>query len=265
MAVIRFALTGADIERLEPLGLRLAGLRYTGGLAAGSRIEGPTSIVSPVPPDAFLDVGAFCSLGGASLNNARIGRYSSMASGVTVGAHEHPTDWLTTSRTAYYPEIHGWDVIVAGDAAPSVHARKRPYTTSCPLTTIGPDVWLGQGAFLKAGVTIGPGAIVGARATVLADVPPYAIVVGTPARVVRLRFPEPVVERLLRIAWWRYSIYDLFDAPMDSIEAALDTIEDLVARNAVLPYDGPVAGPAELADPETLARSLAPAVMARAS
>ena len=79
-------------------------------------------------------------------------------------AHEHPTDWLTTSRTAYYPEVHGWDAIVAGDAAPSVHARKRPYLTSCPMTTIGPDVWIGQGAYVKAGVTIGPGAIVGARA-----------------------------------------------------------------------------------------------------
>ena len=54
----------------------------------------------------------------------------------------------------------------------------------------------------------------------------------------RLRFPEATVERLLRIAWWRYSIYDLFDAPMDSIDAALDVIEDLVARGAVRPYEG---------------------------
>ena len=182
MAVTRFALTarrhrGAGSGRASPVGLR-----YTGGLAAGSRIERPTSIASPVPPDAFIDVGAFCSLGGASLNNARIGRYCSVASGVTIGAHEHPTDWLTTSRTAYYPEVHGWDAIVAGDAAPGIHARKRPYLTSCPTTTLGPDVWIGQGAFVKSGVSIGPGAIVGARATVLSDVPPYAVVVGTPAR-----------------------------------------------------------------------------------
>ena len=85
---------------------------------------------------------------------------------------------------------------------------------------------------MKAGVTIGAGAIVGARSTVLRDVPPYAIVVGTPARVLRLRFPELTIERLLNVAWWQYSIYDLFDAPMDSIDKALDVIEALVARGA---------------------------------
>ena len=265
MAVARFALSGADIAALDTVGLRLGGLRYTGGLAEESRMEYPTSIASAVPPDAFLDVGAFCSLGGASLNNARFGRYCSVASGVSIGTHEHPTDWLTTSRTAYYPEVHGWDRIAAGAAAPGIKARKRPYLTSCPTTTFGPDVWIGQGAFVKAGVSVGAGAIVGARATVVRDVPPYAIVVGTPARVVRLRFPEAVVERLLHVAWWRYSIYDLFDAPFDDIGAALDVIEDLVARGAVRPYEAPVIGPGDLADPAALVASLTPAVMAKAS
>ncbi len=79
----------------------------------------------------------------------------------------------------------------------------RPFPESCPTTEIGPDVWIGQGAFIKAGVTIGAGAIIGARATVLRDVPPYGIVVGTPGRVLRLRFPEATVERLLALRWWR--------------------------------------------------------------
>ena len=121
---------------------------------------------------------------------------------------------------------------------------------------IGPDVWIGQGAFIKAGVTIGAGAIIGARATVLRDVPPYAIVVGTPGRVVRLRFPEATVERLLAVEWWRYSIYDLFDAPMDSINAALDVIENLVATGAVSPYVGRDIVPG--LDPQALAAALAP-------
>ena len=124
---------------------------------------------------------------------------------------------------------------------------------------------VGQGAFVKAGVSVGAGAIIGARATVLRDVPPYAIVVGTPARVVRLRFPELVAERLLGLEWWRYSIYDLFGAPFDDIGAAIDRIEELVARGAVLPYEAPVIGPAELADAGALAASLAPPLMARAS
>lgn len=264
MAVVRFSLTSEDITLLERAGLRLHGLRAAGGLAEASRIEAPTSIVSPVPGDAFLDVGAFCSLGGASLNNARLGRYCSIANGVTIGAHEHPTEWLTTSRTAYYPEVHGWDRVMAGAAAAGIHARVRPYLTSCPVTTLGPDVWIGQGAFVKAGVTIGPGAVVGARATVLRDVPPYAIVVGTPARVVRLRFPEAVVERLLRLEWWRFSIYDLFDAPFDDIGAALDAIEDMVARGAIQPYEGRVIRPADLTDPATLMAGLLPEPLAKA-
>ena len=265
MALSELKLTGAGLAALDRAGLRLPGLRQTGQLQADSRIEGPTSIISTVPHGAFLDVGAFCNLSGGTINNARFGRYCSVASGVTVGPHEHPTDWLTTSRTAYYPKVNGWDELLAGPNLAQVHALKRPFAGSCPITTIGADVWIGQGAFIKSGVTIGPGAIIGARATVLRDVPPYAIVVGTPGRVLRLRFPETVVARLLTLAWWRYSIYDLFEAPFDSIEAALDTIEDMIARGAVQPYVGEVATPADLADAETLAARLTPAALARAS
>ena len=169
-------------------------------------------------------------------------RYCSIASGVVIGPHEHPIDWLTTSRTAYFPQVNGWDALIAGVEAPAVHARRRPFPHSCPVTTLGPDVWIGQGAFVKAGVTIGPGAIIGARATVLRDVPPYAIVVGTPGQVLRMRFAEAVIERLLALAWWRYSIYDLFDAPFDDIERALDVLEAMVAGGGVAPYAGPEIG-----------------------
>jgi len=243
-------LTIPALRALNAKGFKLSGLRDARRLAAGSRIEGPTSILSTVAPGAYLDIGAFCNLSGGSINNLRAGRYCSIASGVVIGPHEHPTNWLTTSRIAYYPQVNDWDDLLPEAAAAQVHAKKRPFSSSCPLTTLGPDVWIGQGAFLKAGVTVGAGAIVGARATVLRDVPPYAIVVGTPGRVLRLRFPEAVVERLLRSEWWRYSIYDLFEAPFDDIERALDVIEARIAEGAVQAYAGPVAGPAELADPE---------------
>ena len=93
-----------------------------------------------------------------------------------------------------------------------------------------------------------------------------------PARstvLARIRADDPPLaaelERLLALAWWRYSIYDLFEAPFDSIEAALDTIEDMVARGAVQPYAGEIATPADLADAETLAARLTPAALASAS
>jgi acetyltransferase-like isoleucine patch superfamily enzyme len=265
MAKTTFSLSSEALAALDEVALRLPGLRRTNHLAAGSRIEAPTSIISTVPPSAFLDVGAFCNLSGGTINNVRFGRYCSVASGVVIGPHEHPTDWLTTSRAAYYPEVNGWNRLMAGDRLGQVAAGARPFRDSCPITTIGPDVWIGQGAFLKAGITVGAGAIIGARATVLCDVPPYAIVVGTPGRVLRRRFPDAVVERLLAIEWWRFSIYDLFAAPMDSIEAALDVIEDLIVTKAIRPYEGRIVAPEDLAAPKALAASLAPMAIARAS
>lgn len=269
MAKTDFRLTGGSLDALDRLGLRLPGLRHAKSLHSDSRIEAPTSIISSVPPGSFLDIGAFCNLSGGTINNVRFGRYCSVASGVTIGPHEHPTDWLTSSRTAYYPEVNGWDDLVAPDRHAQIHAGRRPFSGSCPVTEIRADVWIGQGAFVKAGVTIGAGAIIGARATVLRDVPPYAVVIGTPGRVLRLRFPEAVVERLLALEWWRYSIYDLFAAPMDDIARALDVIGELVASGAVTPYDAPVATPADLADPwrlvKRLAGAFAPAPMASTS
>ena len=67
---------------------------------------------------------------------------------------------------------------------------------------IGNDVWIASGATLMSGVTIGDGAVVAANSHVCKDVPPYAMVGGNPARVIKMRFPEPVVERLLHLKWW---------------------------------------------------------------
>ncbi|KQT87904.1 CatB-related O-acetyltransferase [Aurantimonas sp. Leaf443] len=71
-------------------------------------------------------------------------------------------------------------------------------------TRVGNDVWIGEDALVLPGVTIGDGAIVAARAVVSRDVPPYAIVAGNPARVVRRRFDEATVARLLAVAWWNW-------------------------------------------------------------
>jgi virginiamycin A acetyltransferase len=69
-------------------------------------------------------------------------------------------------------------------------------------TAVGNDVWLGYQALVLPGVTIGHGAVVAAAAVVASDVPPYAIVAGNPARVVKARYDDDDVERLLRAAWW---------------------------------------------------------------
>jgi virginiamycin A acetyltransferase len=83
-------------------------------------------------------------------------------------------------------------------------------------TIVGNDVWIGTRATIMPGVTIGDGAIIGAHAVVGADVPPYAVAVGNPARVVRMRFDAETVARLLDVAWWNW--------PVDNVTRNLDAI-----------------------------------------
>jgi O-methyltransferase len=82
-------------------------------------------------------------------------------------------------------------------------ARNVEATSKGP-TRIGSDCWVGRRAMILSGVTVGDGAVIGAGAVVAGDVPPYAVVAGNPARVLRMRFDEETVERLLAVRWWEW-------------------------------------------------------------
>ena len=101
--------------------------------------------------------------------------------------------------------------------------------TRFPDTVIGNDVWIGDGATILPGAQLGSGVIVGARAVVSGQVPDYAIVAGNPARVVRRRFPDEVIRRLMALAWW--------DWPIETIAAHEAEIcgGDVAALEAVTP------------------------------
>lgn len=125
---------------------------------------------------------------GASLS---IGNYCSIADGVTILlGGEHRTDWVTT-----FPFNVLWDE--------AKHIGGHPKTKGD--VSIGSDVWLGRECLIASGVEIGHGAVVGARAVVTKKVPPYAIVAGNPAAVIRYRFDACVIDALLRIEWWNWS------------------------------------------------------------
>ncbi len=73
-------------------------------------------------------------------------------------------------------------------------------------TIVGNDVWFGREAIVMPGVAIGDGAIIGARAVVAKDVPPYAIVAGNPAAVIKYRFSPEIIQELLKIQWWNWDL-----------------------------------------------------------
>jgi virginiamycin A acetyltransferase len=121
-----------------------------------------------------------------------IGRFCAIATGVKfiMNGANHKLDGIATYP---FPIMGGgWE-----EAMPLL--MNLPHRGD---TIIGNDVWLGYEALILPGVTIGDGAVVATRAVVTKDVPPYAIVAGNPARVVRTRFAPEVIERLLRLRWW---------------------------------------------------------------
>ena len=125
-----------------------------------------------------------------------VGRFCAIARGVrfVMNGANHAVGGFST-----YPFFifgNGWE-----RAAPK--EGELPYKGD---TVVGNDVWLGYEALVMPGVTIGDGAIVAARSVVTADVPPYAIVGGNPARVLRMRFEPDTVARLLSVAWWYWPV-----------------------------------------------------------
>ena len=134
-----------------------------------------------------------------------IGNFTSIASGLRIISGQHPPIEHPQCVSTFPFAEHGW-----GDYPPSRMDGK---------VTVGSDVWIGQDVAILDGVTVGHGASVGACSVVTRDVPPYSVVAGNPARVIRTRFPGSVVAALLRVAWW--------DWTDDEIRAALPWMSDV--------------------------------------
>lgn len=122
--------------------------------------------------------------------HADIGSFTSISNGVVIGGGRHPMDWVGMSPVFY----EGKDSVAAKFAE---HARELPRRT-----LVGHDVWIGHSAILLPGVHVADGAVVGAGSVVTKPVPPYAIVAGNPARLIRHRFSDDIIRRLQAIQWW---------------------------------------------------------------
>jgi acetyltransferase-like isoleucine patch superfamily enzyme len=221
---------------LRPLGLGLESVHGRQWLGDDCLFETPIVVQARLAVGANLKIGAFTGIYGGSIDHCSIGRYCSIAADAAIGHREHAIDWLTSSLIAEQPRIHDWHAFVDPQGAAKFQGKTLYFTGTERKTTIGNDVWLGNGVFVRAGVTIGDGAIIGARSVVVRDVPSYAIAVGNPARVKRLRFPDRIVERLTKLQWWRYSLYDLLGTPFDRIEVAIEAIEARIAAGKLAEY-----------------------------
>ena len=122
---------------------------------------------------------------------ASIGKYCAISWNVSIGGANHDLHHLALTP------VHRILREKAMGGYASWEAQK---------CVIGCDVWLAAGCHVLRGVTVGHGAVVAANSTVTHDVPPYAVVAGSPAKVVKYRFSEDIIERLLKVQWWDFSI-----------------------------------------------------------
>ena len=160
-------------------------------------------------------LGDYSSIGiGSCVSNACIGRFTIIARDCYIGVGAHPTCFLTTHSIFY--KNQPW----------SIHPEwtKAIDFDEYPISNIGSDVWIGTRAIIMDGINIGDGAIVAAGAVVTKDVPPFAVVGGIPAKVIKYRFAPEVIQRLLEIKWWDLPdeeitrCIDLFHTPNPTIE-----------------------------------------------
>lgn len=139
--------------------------------------------------NSSMDKHSFCGYN-CEIVNTEIGCFTSIANNVVSGGGRHPMEWVSMSPVFY----KGRDSVKAKF---SEHNRR-----GVKKVVIGNDVWIGHSAILLQGVTVGHGAVVGAGSVVTKSVPPYAIVAGNPAKIIRYRFTDEIIKGILLSSWW---------------------------------------------------------------
>ena len=187
--------------------------RLMGTCVVRSNID-RTSVVGVNCNVVGLEMGRYSYFGNdCQIVNAKIGAFCSISDHVFIGGAEHPISRLSSSPVFCNVRHSGPKNKIAKFDFPKTEK-----------TIIGNDVWIGHGVTIKQGVTIGNGAVVGSNAFVGKDVPPYAIVGGIPAKIIRYRFPKEVIDRLEEIQWWNLpdekitEVVDLFHTKNPTLE-----------------------------------------------
>lgn len=169
--------------------LKILSIRKNSKISHQSKIY-PFSIISSSKIDSYSYVSYFCKI-----NNTTIGKFCSIGQNVKMGLGKHPTNYLSTSPL-FYSDKNPLNLKICID---------QKFVEFEPII-IGNDVWIGTNVTVLDGVNIGDGAIIGANSLVAKDVPPYSIMGGVPAKEIKKRFDFEIIDKLLNLKWWNYSI-----------------------------------------------------------
>ena len=146
-----------------------------------------------------------------------IGNFCSIAGGVTILlGGEHRPDWVTTFPfSKFFTEFQ----TITGHPATKGDV------------TIGNDVWIGMNSLILSGVNIGDGAVIGANSVIARDVEPYSMVAGNPAKLIRKRFDQTTIDKLLKIKWWNWDVQRI----KENVSLMLSTkVKEFVEKNTVV-------------------------------
>lgn len=208
-------------EEARAKGGRIAKTAFVADTAV---LDHPVDVADGATIYAGANLGAFSyvNVGSVLYAKAKVGRYCSIGRHVEIGLATHPVDFLST---------HPFQVAnTLFSAYPGYASIQRKPWTFHRETHIGNDVWIGAKASIAGGVRVGHGCIVAAGAVVSNDVPPYMIVGGVPAKVIRPRFADDVIASLLELCWWDLPLHTLSTLPFDDIHKCIDALR--VARAA---------------------------------
>lgn len=210
---MKVRLTEQSLEWLYDQRIFFQGFRHGGfRLKAGEFLTMPDRPCVE-PYCAVYEGNQLCAMGSFAYSwspfpiDFSVGRYCSIALDVKFPGPRHPVELLTTSAFIMGSPAEPWSAYLRDRGREFGNLQPNPQKKG---TVIGNDVWIGQNAAIMRGLQIGDGAVIAASAVVTKDVPPYAIVGGNPARFIRWRFPQPVIEELRALRWWRFE-YALFD------------------------------------------------------